>query len=375
MAQHGKQQGWRLNGLLVVVGAGMLSAACTAPEQSQPLSPVLDPNAPMRVSTARVTAAPPDPVGQLFNDGPRQVMTYSVNTDPLGVLFRDPAFIVKLSPPTSEPQTRALSSLSIQPLVVPSSEPASAVDMPMMASASPTPAIQPASVTIAARKPTAKTAIEESIVPVTPKTALPSPLTDQDRTVKPPPRPSEVVPAPLTAEASSAPTTTVDAAATIASTAPIASPAKPVKSTAIDPIVSNGPVVTNGLRQKAAGWPIAKKPDNVFGTKGPDGDAWRGLVYKSPAMTPVKVIEPGKVVYAQPLRGYGNVVIIDHGKQYTSIYGYNDTITKNVGDMVRKGETIALVGDTGPLAENALYFEIRKGSAPIDPSLYLTSNP
>jgi septal ring factor EnvC (AmiA/AmiB activator) len=183
----------------------------------------------------------------------------------------------------------------------------------------------------------------------------------------------------LATEKTTAPSTNTMAAATtpvaVAAATATAATSVPAKPSARDTVLTNDPVVLDGLKQKTAGWPIATKPSNVFGAKGPDGTAWRGLVYKSPAKTPVKAIDPGTVVFAQPMRGYGNVIIIDHGKNYTSIYGYNEALTKKVGDYVRKGETVALVGDSGPLADEALYFEIRKGTLPIDPTIYLATNP
>ncbi len=336
----------RLGTVAVAVTMSTLLVSCAAPEQ-QPLSPVLDPNAPMRVSTARVTTEPPDPVGQLFNDRPRQVVTYAVNTDPLSVLFRDPAFIVKLSPPEQiqpstamrlEPVTKTDDSVNQTTLALAAVEPAAPVNNEPM--------------------------VSEPVQNPVPKKAE----ADKDGEATPVVTPSSS-PKPLPI------TETVTAPAANTPTAVAAVTKMPAKSTSRSTLASDGPIVLDGLKQKGAGWPIATKPANVFGSKGPDGTAWRGLVYKSPAQTPVKAIGPGKVVFAQPLRGYGNMIIVDHGKEYTSIYGYNQSLTKQVGDMVRKGETVALVGDTGQLADDALYFEIRKGSLPINPSIYLSTNP
>ncbi len=337
----------RLGTVAVAVTMSTLLVSCAAPEQ-QPLSPVLDPNAPMRVSTARVTTEPPDPVGQLFNDRPRQVVTYAVNTDPLSVLFRDPAFIVKLSPPEQ-----------IQPSTALRPEPITKTDDSIkpttVARATPKPAVpvnNEPMVSEPVQKPVPKKAEadKDEAAPVVTPSSSPKPLPMTETVIAPAP-------------AANTPTAVVAVTNT---------PSKPTSRATVD---SDAPVLLDGLKQKSAGWPIATKPANVFGSKGPDGTAWRGLVYKSPAQTPVKAIGPGKVVFAQPLRGYGNMIIVDHGKEYTSIYGYNQSLTKQVGDMVRKGETVALVGDTGQLADDALYFEIRKGSLPINPSIYLSTNP
>ena len=362
--------------VLALTGAGLL-ASCAAPEQA-PLSPVADPNAPMRVSTARVTTEPPDPVGRLFNDGPRRVVTYSVNTDPLAVLFRDPAFIVKLSPtPAAEPATEPTPQAAV---------PASGPPAPMPVRVVPEQVAQPPGTTKA--EPVAQKPVTEPTMPAVASStpaSPPAPPAEQREEVAvttmataqaPEPKPaasvqSDASPVTTTATTEPASTAATDTVApvVVAAAAATAPPKEP------DTATTNEPIVLAGLKQKSAGWPIATKPANIFGAQGPDGSAWRGLVYKSPANTPVKAIEPGKVVFAQPLRSYGNVIIIDHGKDYTSIYGYNKALTKKVGDTVRKGETVALVGDTGPLADEALYFEIRKDSIPINPSIYLATNP
>lgn len=359
--RYGQTSGTALR-LLVTTVTVTLLAACTTPEPSATLSPVADPNAPMRVSTARVTTTAPDPVGQLFNDGPRQITTYSVNTDPLAVLFRDPAFVVKLSSPTTVTHTTVDRSVATR--AVPAETTARA----------PTPIQTPPPTPIAKTtpRPIARTVAAPELAQAPQATPSPAPIAS-----------SQPTPAATSARVVVAPTSTPDVIAPIAdsstdTTAPVVAAAATTTvavATADNTTPSTEPIVLNGLKQKTAGWPIATKPANVFGAKGPEGTAWRGLVYKSPAQTPVKAIDPGKVVFAQPLRGYGNVVIVDHGKDYTSIYGYNDALTKKVGDTVRKGETVALVGDSGPLADEALYFEIRKGSIPIDPSIYLATNP
>lgn len=127
----------------------------------------------------------------------------------------------------------------------------------------------------------------------------------------------------------------------------------------------------NGLQQKAGAWPVAQKASNIFGAKGPDGSAWRGLVFKAPEGTPVRSIADGKVMFAQKLRTYGNLIVVDHGKNFMSVYAYNDKLTRRVGDLVKAGDPIALIGNTGPLVESALYLEVRRDNKPLNPSLYL----
>jgi septal ring factor EnvC (AmiA/AmiB activator) len=72
-------------------------------------------------------------------------------------------------------------------------------------------------------------------------------------------------------------------------------------------------------------------------------------------------------VYADWLRGFGNLLILDHGRRYMSLYANNDGLLRQVGDAVRSGDAIAQVGDTGGLAESGLYFELRRDGVPFDP--------
>ena len=73
------------------------------------------------------------------------------------------------------------------------------------------------------------------------------------------------------------------------------------------------------------------------------------------------------MVFADWMRGFGNLLIVDHGSQYLSIYGNNDALLKQVGDTVRGGDTVASVGNSGGNPESGLYFELRYRGQPIDP--------
>jgi len=86
---------------------------------------------------------------------------------------------------------------------------------------------------------------------------------------------------------------------------------------------------------------------------------------------PVHAVAPGVVVYANWLRGFGNLIIVDHGQQYLTVYAYNQSLLKQVGDHVTAGEALATVGATGGQVESGLYFEVRHGGAPVDPALWL----
>jgi len=82
-------------------------------------------------------------------------------------------------------------------------------------------------------------------------------------------------------------------------------------------------------------------------------------------------VASGKVVYAGWLGGFGNLMIVDHGAKYLSVYAYNQGLLKQVGDSVRAGEAIATVGATGGQVEPGLYFEIRHDGKPVNPLLWL----
>ena len=72
------------------------------------------------------------------------------------------------------------------------------------------------------------------------------------------------------------------------------------------------------------------------------------------------------------MRGFGNLLIIDHGDAYLSIYGNNEALLKQVGQAVQGGDTVATVGNTGGNPESGLYFEIRRQGQPIDPLSWAT---
>ncbi|MEK9628979.1 MAG: peptidoglycan DD-metalloendopeptidase family protein [Nitrospinota bacterium] len=95
---------------------------------------------------------------------------------------------------------------------------------------------------------------------------------------------------------------------------------------------------------------------------------YNGINVKASKGTPVKAIFDGKVLYTGELEGYGNLVIIGHGKEYHSLYGHLDSIRVSVNKVVRTGDVIALSGDSGSLVGETLYFELRKNGKPIKPT-------
>jgi septal ring factor EnvC (AmiA/AmiB activator) len=119
-------------------------------------------------------------------------------------------------------------------------------------------------------------------------------------------------------------------------------------------------------------WPISNpKTLHSFGTKQTGQLTWKGMVLASEYGAPVKAVDSGKVVFADWLRGYGLMVLIDHGKGDMTLYGYNQNLMKKEGDKVRAGETIAVVGDSGGQDRPSLYFEIRRNSKAQNPRSWL----
>lgn len=165
-------------------------------------------------------------------------------------------------------------------------------------------------------------------------------LTPEEKTAQPP---SESTPSPApepTAQASAAPP---------ADTADTAAP---------------------GL-QKGAPMPAQGGVQGRFGAERPDGGTWRGIIIRASEGSPVQAIAAGKVVFADWLSGFGNLLIIDHGQDYLSVYGHNQSLLKQVGEPVQVGDEIARVGATGGQVEAGLYFEIRHQGQPVNPQLWL----
>jgi septal ring factor EnvC (AmiA/AmiB activator) len=115
--------------------------------------------------------------------------------------------------------------------------------------------------------------------------------------------------------------------------------------------------------------PVIGKIEARFGAKRPEGGpAFRGMFIKAPEGTEVRAVAPGRVVHASWMRSYGNLIIIDHGGAYLSIYANNQSLLKQPGDMVKAGEPIATAGNTGGNQEPGLYFELRHLGLAFDPA-------
>jgi septal ring factor EnvC (AmiA/AmiB activator) len=114
--------------------------------------------------------------------------------------------------------------------------------------------------------------------------------------------------------------------------------------------------------------PVRGELANHFGaTREESGLSWKGLFIRTHDGDEVRSVANGRVVFADWLRGFGNLLIVDHGDGYMSLYGNNQTLLKKVGDEVTTGDAIAAVGNSGGNAESGLYFEMRHQSKPFDP--------
>ena len=126
--------------------------------------------------------------------------------------------------------------------------------------------------------------------------------------------------------------------------------------------------------------PVVGRILHRFGTsRAGENLRWRGIWLHAPRGSEVRAVSAGQVAFADWLRGFGLLLIIDHGDGYMSLYGHNSTLLKETGDWVDSGQIIARVGDTGGLSRAGLYFEIREGGLPVNPLTWLvrkrTSNP
>lgn len=104
------------------------------------------------------------------------------------------------------------------------------------------------------------------------------------------------------------------------------------------------------------------------------GTRWRGVFIRAGSGQDVVAVAPGEVVFADWLRGYGNLIIVDHGSEYMTIYGHNDALLREVGDRIAGGTAIASVGASGSVQESGLYFEIRHRGQPVDPMKWVRLN-
>lgn len=199
-------------------------------------------------------------------------------------------------------------------------------------------------------------------------------------------KPAATAPAAATAAAPAAKPTVAQAQQPGRPAAPVAEKTKPVvvasapaaepKATAA-PKVEADPATTASLpKSEEAGekadfrWPARGRV--IAGFSGRGGN--EGINIAVPEGTPVKAAEGGTVAYAgSELKGYGNLVLIRHPNGYVSAYAHNGELKVKRGDTVKRGQVVASSGQTGNVSSPQLHFELRKGSAPVDPTPYLNN--
>jgi len=123
-------------------------------------------------------------------------------------------------------------------------------------------------------------------------------------------------------------------------------------------------------------WPVAGTLIHDFGQPRAGADIkWNGVVLAAPRGREVRSVYHGRIAFADWLAGMGLLVIVDHGEGYLTLYGYNETILKNAGDWVAPGDVIATVGDSGGQQRSSVYFELRRGTKPVNPRQWITRRP
>ncbi len=128
------------------------------------------------------------------------------------------------------------------------------------------------------------------------------------------------------------------------------------------------------LRGKLA-WPVEGKVRRLFGKRKPRSDLkWQGVRIDAPSGRHVRSVSHGRVAFADWLRGFGNLIIVDHGNGYLSLYGHNESLFKSAGEWVEAGDVISSVGSSGGQAKAGLYFEIRKRGKPQNPTRWCKAN-
>ncbi len=133
------------------------------------------------------------------------------------------------------------------------------------------------------------------------------------------------------------------------------------------PVVASAPPPKVG----GLGWPLSGNLLARYGGKLPDGRTSSGVLIGAPAGSTITAVADGTVVFSDWMTGYGMILIVDHGNGYMSLYAHNDTLLRDAGAAVKKGDAVAKVGNSGGQGVTALYFELRRNGQPVDPGSWL----
>lgn len=127
-------------------------------------------------------------------------------------------------------------------------------------------------------------------------------------------------------------------------------------------------------QRNALSWPTGGELRARYGSSRASGRTrWQGVVINAEAGDPVRAVYHGRVVFADWLEGFGQLLIVDHKDGWLSLYGYNRQLLRTTGDWVAPGETIARAGASGGQREPGVYFEIRQQGDPVDPMDWLAA--
>jgi septal ring factor EnvC (AmiA/AmiB activator) len=126
------------------------------------------------------------------------------------------------------------------------------------------------------------------------------------------------------------------------------------------------PIQVGGL-----GWPLSGSLLAGYGGRMPDGRNSSGVLIGAPTGTRVQAVADGTVVFADWMTGYGMILIVDHGNGAMSLYAHCETLLKEAGTQVKRGDAVATVGNSGGQGQPALYFELRRNGQPVNPSGFL----
>lgn len=122
-------------------------------------------------------------------------------------------------------------------------------------------------------------------------------------------------------------------------------------------------------------WPTRGRLTKRFGTRRSGGLTWRGVMIEAQEGGEVRAVSQGRIAFSDWMRGFGLLVIIDHGDGYMSLYGHNQALYKEVGEWVDSGEVVALLGSSGGRTDAGLYFELRHKGRPINPVRWCSGKP
>jgi len=123
-------------------------------------------------------------------------------------------------------------------------------------------------------------------------------------------------------------------------------------------------------------WPARGRLTARFGARRGNSElAWQGVMISAPEGTRVRVVSQGRVAFADWMRGFGLLLIVDHGDGYMSLYGHNEALYKEVGEWVDTGEVVATLGASGGQIRSGLYFELRHKGRPINPVRWCAGKP